>query len=105
MERHGTALSPRPGEWDARGARVTAVLPDGRAIYDGRATKEENFRERTGVPPGAGRLVRSTTNRSPTFAISTSLPLPDGGYRLFYEAPLPDGSHELRTELVPAHGP
>jgi hypothetical protein len=45
---HGTVLAGRPGRWDARGARVTAVLPDGRASYDGRATKEENFRERTG---------------------------------------------------------
>src|SRR3990170_3067259 len=40
---HGTVLSPRPGTWDARGARLTAVLPDGRAAYDGRASKEENW--------------------------------------------------------------
>src|SRR5918992_5157990 len=39
---HRTALAPRPGTWDARGTRVTAVLPDGRATYDGRASKEEN---------------------------------------------------------------
>ena len=28
------------------------------------------------------------------------LPLPAGGYRIWYEARLPDESHELRTELV-----
>src|SRR6185312_11192670 len=42
---HGTVLTGRPGEWDARCARVTAVLADGRASYDSRATKEENFSE------------------------------------------------------------
>jgi hypothetical protein len=101
---HGTVLRPRPGEWDARGARVTAVLADGWATYDGRATKEENFSERTGI-------ARSTGKRGHLRAVGDApvsdaryldiLPLPDGGYRLFYEAPLPDGSHELRTELVP----
>ena len=52
---HGTALASRPGTWDARGTRVTAVLPDGRATYDGRASKEENFSERTGLAHPTGR--------------------------------------------------
>jgi hypothetical protein len=28
------------------------------------------------------------------------LPLPDSGFRIYYEARLPDESHELRTEIV-----
>jgi hypothetical protein len=85
-EWRGTALSPRPGTWDARGTRVTAVLPGGRLAYDGRASKEENFSERTGV----------TGAREHPVAAVRYLDLAGG--RLFYEAPLPDGSHELRTE-------
>jgi hypothetical protein len=101
---HGTVLRPRAGEWDARGARVTAVLADGRATYDGRATKEENFFERTGIAQSTGKRghLRAVGNTSVSdVRYLDILPLTDGGYRLFYEAPLPDGSHELRTELVP----
>jgi hypothetical protein len=98
-----TALAGRPGTWDARGARVTTVLPDGRAAYDGRATKEENFRERTGLARLTGpdgRLVPEGDGPVADVRYLDVLPLPGGGHRLWYEAPLRDGSHELRTELV-----
>jgi hypothetical protein len=100
---HGTVLRPRPDKWDARGARVTAVLADGRATYDGRATKEENFSERTGIAqatgePGHLKAVGEAPASDARYL--DILPLADGGYRLYYEAPLPDGSHELRTELI-----
>ena len=100
---HGTALAGRPGTWDARGARVTAVLPHGRAAYDGRATREENFSERTGLAARGrrpGHLVPTGDGPVSTARYLDVLPLPKGGYRLYYEAPLPDGSHELRTELI-----
>ena len=100
----GQALGPRPGAWDARGARVTAVLPDGRAFYDGRATKEENFRERTGIaePVAGGALAAVGDAPVADVRYLDALALPGGAWRLFYEAPLPDGSHELRTELIRA---
>lgn len=103
---HGTVLSPRPGTWDRRGARLTAVLPDGRAAYDGRASKEENWFERTGLArltgrrPGELEQVGEDAVRNVRYL--DVLPLRGGGYRIWYEAPLPDESHELRTELVDA---
>ena len=98
---HGDVLTPRPGKWDARGARLTAVLDDGRAAYDGRATKEENWFERTGL----ARRVNDHFEQDdgPPVSIARYLdvvPLREGGYRIYYESPLPDGSHELRTELI-----
>jgi hypothetical protein len=102
---HGTVLAGRPGHWDARGARVTTVLADGRAYYDGRATAEENWFERSGlaVPTGEGTQLRAVEG-GPVADLRylELLPLPDGGHRRYYEARRPDGAHELRTELVGA---
>ncbi|MDQ4034859.1 MAG: hypothetical protein M3153_02930 [Chloroflexota bacterium] len=100
----GTVLAPRPGTWDQRGARITVVLPDGRAAYDGRASKDENWLERTGLARltgnGAGELTQVGDDAVSDVRYLDVLPLPGGGYRIWYEARLPDESHELRTELV-----
>jgi hypothetical protein len=98
---HGTALCGRPGLWDARGARLTSVLPDGRACYDGRATQEENWFEQTGLARLDGdRLTHDNEAPAADVRYLDVLPLPEGGYRIFYEARLPDESHELRTEYI-----
>jgi hypothetical protein len=100
---HGTVLAGRPGAWDARGARLTSVLPDGRAAYDGRATAEENWFERTGLARSATRWGGFTpVHDAPVADVRylDVLPLLTGGFRIYYEARLPDERHELRTELV-----
>jgi hypothetical protein len=99
---HGTVLAGRPGAWDARGARVTAVLPDGRAAYDGRASQAENWFERTGLALPAGqRLVADGDEPVADLRYLDVLALPDGSTRLYCEARLADERHELRTELIP----
>jgi hypothetical protein len=112
---HGTALAGRPGSWDARGVRVSAVLPTGTGIeagYDGRATAEQNWEEATGLATGElgpdGRFgplraagdepVRSPFGGGGVRYLS-AVPLPDGATRIYYEVTRPDGAHELRTEL------
>jgi len=92
-------LSGRPGRWDARGARVTGFLPDGRATYDGRATAAENWFERTGF---ATRELVPTEEEPLDFRYLEVLRMPDGTHRAYYEARLPDETHELRTAVLSA---
>ena len=101
---HGAALTPHNGGWDARGVRVTAVLP-GAAYYDGRASKDENFHERTGLAAGVAtaglptaRLRAHGERPIADVRYVDAVREPGGALRLFYEAPRPDGAHELRTE-------
>jgi hypothetical protein len=101
---HGTVLEGRPGRWDARGTRLTCVLPDGRAAYDGRRTAEENWFERTGLARRTARpggLEHAAEEPVADVRYLEAVPLPGGGHRIWYEARLPDESHELRTEVVP----
>jgi hypothetical protein len=108
------SLQGTPGGWDARGARVTAVLRDTKrvvAYYDGREDRESNTEELTGIAHGSepGLLVAqgvAPIARSPfgrgAFRYVTIINLPDNRRRMYYETSRSDGSHELRTELFPS---
>jgi hypothetical protein len=108
----GTALGGRPGTWDSRGTRISAVQFGQDKIvayYDGRASAEENYEERTGVAVGAGPteltavgdapLVQSPHGQGGLRYLDIAV-LPGGGRRLYYEMAREDGAHELRTELA-----
>ncbi len=112
----GTVLAGRPGEWDARGVRVSSVLPAGDEVlvsYDGRATAAENWEERTGqargsrLPDGSfGELTADggepLGSPHPPYGLRyvSVVELPDGRRRVYYEATRADGAHDLRTELA-----
>jgi hypothetical protein len=106
----GVALAPTPGSWDARGARVAAVLDTDplTVLYDGRATAEQNWYETTGLAVERdGRLLPDPDNPiavSPhsdgALRYATAVRLPDGSTRFYFEAARPDGAHDLYTSLV-----
>lgn len=94
-------LRGRAGEWDSRGARLSAILPGGKAAYDGRASKEENWFERTGIAlRTASGAFEGQGEPVSTARYLEVVPLRNGDVRIYYEQVLPDESHELRTELI-----
>jgi hypothetical protein len=105
-------ISGRSGSWDARGARITEVVPSGGkwfAYYDGRSSVEENAEERTGIAVGDSPDHFEASGTEPaamspwgsgSLRYATVLALADDTQRVYFEACLPDGSHGLFTELV-----
>jgi hypothetical protein len=102
----GEVLAGRPGRWDARGARVTAVVAQQplTVLYDGRPDAASNWHETTGVARWDGiRLVADDEDpvASPfsdgAWRYASAVPLPDGRTRFYVEAARPDGAHDLVT--------
>ena len=104
----GAVLQGRPGRWDARGARVTALLGRSplRLAYDGRPDAASNWFETTGIAvEREGVLV-------PDDALRLSSPVGDGacryasvvdtwqGRRWYLEVSRADGAHDLVTVLA-----
>jgi hypothetical protein len=107
----GTALSGRPGEWDARGTRATSIRSGEKGVvvfYDGRASAAENYEERTGVATGTEPSALMAGPDAGPAAFSpyaggglrylSIVDLPDGRHRIYYELTQADGSHALVTE-------
>jgi len=105
----GAALAPVADSWDARGTRIADVVEDGGqwwALYDGRRSAEENWRERSGIAfgdgPGAFAAAEGPVPLEVGRATRYASVVPDaGGWRVYFEATAADGSHDLRTVYVP----
>ena len=102
----GEVLAGRPGQWDERGTRVTAVLSFDplTVLYDGRPDAASNWHETTGVARWDGtRLVQledppiSSPHSDGAWRYASVVPLPDGRTRFYVEAARPDGAHDLVT--------
>ncbi|MBE7162072.1 MAG: hypothetical protein INR72_12570 [Williamsia herbipolensis] len=117
----GEVLAPSGSGWDARGTRISAVLPGGDpahpdVLYDGRPDAEHNWFEQTSVARWDGqRYVPDPTVHlgSPTpatepdphglqdaaFRYASVVDTP-GGQRWYVETARPDGAHDLVTGTV-----
>ena len=106
---HGDVLRPTPGNWDQRGARLTTTLSSEPLVmlYDGRASAEENWFERTGIAREREGVLAADADGPAAISpysdgalrYATAVPLADGRTRFYFEAAGPDGAHDLWTSV------
>lgn len=112
-EWQGDIFSPSESGWDSYARRIGSLLyipPVFTAFYDGSASVEENYEERTGLAVSFDlRTFHSITPEGPRLVS----PHGEGSLRYldalqmenevwyYYEYTRPDGSHELRMNRVP----
>ena len=109
----GDIFSPRSGAWDSYAARLGCLAPTEQGwvgFYDGAASVEENYEERTGLvqswdlrtfyrlSPDGPALV--SPHQSGGLRYIDVVPL-DGELWIYYEYCRADGSHELRLNRIP----
>ncbi|GMA21287.1 hypothetical protein GCM10025862_33080 [Arsenicicoccus piscis] len=102
----GEVLAGRPGRWDARGARVTALVAEEplTLTYDGRPDAQSNWYETTGLAvehDGALQPDEGWRAHSPhsdgALRYAALATAPNGTRRWYFEAARPDGAHDLFT--------
>lgn len=109
----GHVLEPSPQHWDAYASRISTVFATSHgfiAFYDGGASVQENYEERTGVAVSADLVHWTKLSVDGPWLVS---PYGKGTLRyidyviwnrqafLYYEMARPDGSHELRVIVLP----
>ncbi|MEA3407294.1 MAG: hypothetical protein U9R48_04350 [Chloroflexota bacterium] len=108
----GDIFPPRQGAWDAYAARLGCLIPTESGwlgYYDGAASVEENYEERTGMVQSWDLTHFYRLSQQGPSIVS---PYGSGGLRyvdaialdgelyLYYEFCRPDGSHELRLNRL-----
>ena len=96
----GSRSPDRPsGSLDSRGARLAAVYLDGNrpvAFYDGRASAEENYEERTGIAVGDDLTHFTAVSDD----VDLQSPWGTGGLRYLDIVKLPTGNYGFTTSCA-----